>query len=215
MREDMGKVITERPRINRSRVTKRTCKKQFYRMWDFDEFPNKVSIKLPYVVNEFRGHRKIKEFSDLIGPLKRFVLKAAKSGKSFNDIHKEVKKILRGNGISQRHVLGHFFDYFQLRNNDGCFVTYGKSYRPSAYPFTGRDFVVVVEDDNSCSIHYAEPDYVSPPKPITTKEIGYRFAVKHDGIWYWQYDNKPRNFLGAFLRHTMISKKDMIKYKLI
>lgn len=92
MREDMSKVLTERPR-----------KKCEYRRYSsnsersIDDFQQKESMKLRHIER--------KSFSDLLGPLYRFV--DSRIGKPWNDVYSEICQHIKPKSTLQLHVLGH------------------------------------------------------------------------------------------------------------
>jgi hypothetical protein len=92
MREDMSKVLTERPR---SKGWDRGFERNKER--SEDDFLEKESMKL--------RHKDRKSFSDLLGPLYRFV--DSKVGKPWNDVFSEICQHIKPKSTLQLHVLGH------------------------------------------------------------------------------------------------------------
>ena len=93
MREDMSKVLTERPR------SKSWSKDKIVndRSVSFDEQPSKESIKL--------RHKERKGFSDLLNPLYGFV--RSRVGKPWNDVYSEISQHIKPKSTLQLHLLGH------------------------------------------------------------------------------------------------------------
>ena len=115
MRSDMHKVITERPRAGRSWAT------QFPRpMLPFDEQPKFQGIKRP--------HRNRKYFSDLLGPLKRWL--QAQVGRRWNDVYSEACAVIKPDSVVRAHIKTHLLDFVErqtLMKNGGvwCFAKWG------------------------------------------------------------------------------------------
>jgi hypothetical protein len=92
MRKDMSKVLTERPRTK--------CK---YRRYSnnsersIDDFQQKESMKLRHIER--------KSFSDLLGPLYRFI--GSRVGKPWNDVYSEICQNLKPTSTLQQHLLDH------------------------------------------------------------------------------------------------------------
>jgi hypothetical protein len=115
MREDMNKVLTERPRTGgRGKQSKR---------FERDSTPrekrvvpgikNIVKVDLSPKKESMRKRHKVggdyKKLSDLLGPLANFLL--SRVGKKWDDVWSEICKVLKGNGLQANHVKDHVKDY--------------------------------------------------------------------------------------------------------
>ncbi len=92
MREDMSKVLTERPRT-KSRYRRYSNNSER----SIDDFQQKESMKLKHIER--------KSFSDLLGPLYRFI--GSRVGKPWNDVYSEICQHIKPKSTLQLHVLGH------------------------------------------------------------------------------------------------------------
>jgi hypothetical protein len=106
MREDMGKVLVERPRLGRRRAQDwpgkgyRKRLKKYYEAGDSP--PAREGMKQIY------GHG-TKSFNEHLGPLRRFL--DANVGRPWDKVYSEIcKHVDRGN-VVQKHILTHLFDY--------------------------------------------------------------------------------------------------------
>ena len=132
MRSDMHKVVTERSRMyghNRSSYYKaiKVKERRYYRGILEDYRPKRESIRTPYR----KGHCN-KEFSDLIGPLERYL--RAQNGRHWDDVWSDICKVLRGNGLQAAHIKGHVKDLV-----DGIPHS-GRTYFPAENWFTPHFF---------------------------------------------------------------------------
>ncbi len=101
MRSDMAKVVTERPRYghhNKSLKTGGRIGK--------DHFEDEDHGSARYPVSRSRQHGwDAKEFSDLIGPLRRYL--RSQVGRPWNKIHSELSKILKKRSLTGLHIWSH------------------------------------------------------------------------------------------------------------
>jgi len=93
MRDDMDKVVTERPRTKGS--PHKGAKKRDAKV-PWDEKPKREPM------SHGRGN---KEFTDLIGPLHRYLEKNV--GRPWNKVWSEVKASMTGTGMQHQHLRGH------------------------------------------------------------------------------------------------------------
>jgi hypothetical protein len=98
MRNDMSKVIVERPRRGGDRDRKGRPAR------DFDDIPSKQSMK--------QGHSDRKELNENLAPLKRFLHKSV--GRPWNMVFSEICENIRVDNAVQKHVRNHVFDYVHL-----------------------------------------------------------------------------------------------------
>lgn len=95
MRQDMAKVIVERPRTRGGYARKGRAIS--------DEFlPKNEGMKQPYGYNK-------KELNENLTPLRRFLLSCA--GRPWNDVYSEISEHLRPTSTVQQHVRDHIKDY--------------------------------------------------------------------------------------------------------
>lgn len=193
-----------------------------YNKCGIEDFPNNVSMRRMY--GYFR-----KEFSDLLGPLRAFLSKAAREGRSFNSVYSEIKKVLNGNGVLQQHVLEHVFDNLYFKNEDGTYYQKGKnrSGEPVFRIDNGKlemvrrwggvmsqDFILI--DNDIMSIYEYKLIQRKPKKEKTN--INGKEIMKSEGIWYWIKEKEIKcGVWGNYqiFKLTQISKKDLAKYDLI
>lgn len=101
MREDMAKVVTERPRRGHANKSKKTAAKIPPAKFDSDDHG---STRAPVSRHRQYGYN-AKEFSDLIGPLRKFL--RAQVGRPWNKINSEISKTLDKRSMAGRHILEH------------------------------------------------------------------------------------------------------------
>ena len=102
MRDDMAKVVTERPRRGHSNPSKKTTGlpiRRYDRDADYDE-----PVRLPVSRGRQYGWN-AKEFSDLINPLKRYLRSCI--GRPWNKVHSELSQKLDRRSISGSHIWDH------------------------------------------------------------------------------------------------------------
>ena len=102
MRDDMAKVVTERPRRGHGNASKKTTGRRirFYDPnQDYDE-----ATRLPVARRRQYGPD-CKEFSDLIGPLKRYLRSCI--GKPWDKIHSELSQKLDRRSLSGSRIWDH------------------------------------------------------------------------------------------------------------
>lgn len=87
MRDDMAKIVTERPRRGHRNESKKTTGRRirlFDPDWEYDE-----PTRLPVARGRQYGYE-AKEFSDLINPLKRYLRSCV--GKPWRKVHSELSQ---------------------------------------------------------------------------------------------------------------------------
>lgn len=98
----MAKVVTERPRHGHANKSKKTAlRSRRYESEDqLDDLPKRVSS------GRHRQHGwDAKEFSDLIGPLKRFL--RSQVGKNWDKVYAELSQSLDKRSLTGRHIWQH------------------------------------------------------------------------------------------------------------
>ncbi len=102
MRDDMAKVVTERPRRGHANASRKTSEPRIRRFDPENEYDGPT--RLPVARRRQYGY-KAKEFSDLIGPLKRFLRSCI--GQPWARVHSELSRKLDRRGLAGRHIWGH------------------------------------------------------------------------------------------------------------
>jgi hypothetical protein len=144
MREDMAKVVTERPRLGHGNSSKKTTGRRM-RAYDPDRDYDEPT-RLPIA----RGRQyawDCKAFSDLLGPLKRYLRSCV--GKPWNKIHSELSQKLDRRSLTGLHI----WDHVRREIETDCYIgadrlvypkrrTYGLSDMPVrglyVHPKTGQ-----------------------------------------------------------------------------
>ncbi len=114
MREDMSKILVERPRIGSntgeaiSRLTRRSFKQKF-RLDPEDAFETRQSIQ-GHLGGPKRHH---KELNENLKPLRRFLL--SKVGKPWNDVYSEIMSNINLNNAAQYHVWQHLIQLGEVQ----------------------------------------------------------------------------------------------------
>ena len=113
MRDDMHEVIIERPRWgSRMRHARRLRRVD----------PKHASVRDPESLPLRVGHgraaslnRRTKEFSDLLGPLKRYLVRQV--NRPWGKVWSEITANLKADNPAQRHVLGHVHDFVATKTS--------------------------------------------------------------------------------------------------
>jgi hypothetical protein len=167
MRKDMGKVVIERPRhchYERSAkarhmvkiVYRKEVREDFedtsdYCGWDhegFTHFSGKKAVRFIRKLN-------IKQSTDLLGPIKRFLRKSV--GRSWNDVYSEASEVLGKRNIAVSHVLEHLCDMVNQYNE--YHITESGEYKHSRWRYeinSTRDTFIV---DASGILHHLPKKY--------------------------------------------------------
>lgn len=109
MRDDMAKVVTERPRRGHGNKSKKTTGRPIRRYdpaVDYDE-PN----RLPVARNRQYGYN-AKEFSELINPLKRYLRSCI--GRSWKKVHSDLSRKLDRRSLSGLHIWNHLLAEIEI-----------------------------------------------------------------------------------------------------
>jgi hypothetical protein len=102
MRDDMAKVVTERPRRGHGNTSKKTTGQRI-RSYDPDREYDEPN-RLPVSPGRQYGYD-CKEFSDLINPLKRYLRSCI--GKPWKKVHSELSGKLDRRSLSGSHIWDH------------------------------------------------------------------------------------------------------------
>jgi hypothetical protein len=199
MRQDMNKVLTERPRtrnILSYRSTRHTAKQM-----DYDALPAMEGMARPYQENP-------KGFSDLLGPLQRFLHSCI--GRPWDDVWSEICQHLSRNTTTGNHLLGHVASAVDVKctMSDGKVWVQGRlgvhePYNLYVHPETGlicpgqRPSRRAFRPGNRVTmdgVAYLKEGYVYTPASeyVRRNRVGFarmidgkKEGVKLGGIWYW------------------------------
>jgi hypothetical protein len=113
MRDDMAKVVTERPRRGHGNKSKKTTGlpiRHYDPDADYDE-----PVRLPIARRRQYGWD-AKDFSDLINPLKRYLRSCI--GRPWNKVHSELSQKLDRRSLSGCHI----WDHVMLEIETDCYI---------------------------------------------------------------------------------------------
>ena len=206
MRSDMKKVLCERPRRG-SRYSYHEVRAAI-KQTDPDDMPHCQGMRRPY--------KDQKDFSDLLGPLVRFLRNSV--GRRYDDVWSELCANVPGHTTTGAHLRDHArwecetntfvlddkvmtrgrrFYFGSPREVDGLYVDprdgliYYKeprSYRAEPLPVMIDGLAYKLGEDG---VHYpTTPRYRQPKAPWPLKVIGDQHAMCINGIWYW-IDRQP------------------------
>ena len=131
LRRDMSKVVTERPRHGHANPSKKTALR-IHRSDSENEYED-----LPKRISSSRRRQygwDAKEFSDLIGPLQRFL--RSRIGKHWNTVYSELSQNLDKRSMAGQHIWTHVW----IEVERDCHVGPDKKVYPS--PKYGRNLPV-------------------------------------------------------------------------
>lgn len=100
MREDMAKVIVERPRLVRSNPIKYDGR--IYR--NSDDTPNRMGMQ--------RGYANRKSFNENLAPLRRFL--ESQVNRPWNKVYAEIRAQIDGRSTVQQHILQHLEQFVEI-----------------------------------------------------------------------------------------------------
>jgi hypothetical protein len=164
VRPDMHEVVIERPR-RRGTLRHHNVRARYKGMdiETLDDLPKKQGYRRPYV--ESWGDAK--EFSDLLGPLHRFLI--SKVGQKWDDVYSEIRETLNPDSTVQIHIMGHVFQFVEINtriDENGEIYVLG---RYSRYNIYGGQLYVHPETGILCL----------SPKTSRRMTAEYHAAVKH------------------------------------
>lgn len=102
MRRDMAKVVTERPRHGHANRSKKTALR--VRRYDGEDHFDDLPKRLPSSRHRQYGWEG-KEFSDLIGPLKKFLRRQI--GRHWDKVYSELSQSLDKRSLTGQHIWTH------------------------------------------------------------------------------------------------------------
>jgi hypothetical protein len=119
----MHKVVVERPRHGRSWATSKAPPKP-----PFEDSPRYESMKA--------NHTRRKWFSDLLGPLRRWL--QSQVGRSWNDVYSEACAVIKPDSIIRAHVKTHLLEFVERHTfmHDGEVCILDTSHRGGVKPVT-------------------------------------------------------------------------------
>jgi hypothetical protein len=113
MRDDMAKVVTERPRRGHRNTSRKTSGPKI-RRYDPDREYDEPS-RHPVARHRQYGYE-AKEFSDLINPLKRFLRSCV--GRPWAKVHSELSRTLDRRSVTGSHIWDHVMSEIEV----DCFI---------------------------------------------------------------------------------------------
>jgi hypothetical protein len=113
MRDDMAKVVTERPRRGHGNKSKKTTGPRI-RRYDSDR-NDEEPVRLPISRRRQYGYQ-AKELTDLISPLKRYLRSCV--GRPWKRVHSELSQKLDRRSVSGSHIWGHVVWFVET----DCFI---------------------------------------------------------------------------------------------
>jgi hypothetical protein len=135
MRDDMAKVVTERPRRGHGNKSKKTTGRPI-RLYDPD-FDYDEPNRLPVARDRQYGYN-AKVFSDLINPLKRYLRSCV--GQSWKKVHSELSRKLDRRSLSGRHIWNHLLAEIEIDcylGHDRRVYSNNRKYSLGEYPVRG------------------------------------------------------------------------------
>lgn len=137
MRDDMSKVVTERPRQGPANKSKKTTGQRIRRYDPGREYDEPT--RLPIARHRQYGYD-AKEFSDLINPLKRYLRTCI--GKPWRKVHSELSLKLDRRSVSGSHIWDHVMREIEIDcyiGDDGLAYSNNRTYvgRTSDFPIEG------------------------------------------------------------------------------
>jgi hypothetical protein len=105
MREDMDKVIVERPRIGSRLPSRKKGYRKYVQNTGIDNLPSREPM-----LGRWRGRQRF--LNEHLGPMRRFL--RSRVGRPWNKVHQELCEHVSFDNAVQKHVLAHVFDYVQL-----------------------------------------------------------------------------------------------------
>jgi hypothetical protein len=102
MREDMAKVIVERPRYGSRNRSRKKGYRKYIQKSPMDELPSREPL-----LGRWRGMSK--SLNEHLGPMRRFL--RSNVGRPWNKVHQELCEHVSFNNAVQAHVLAHIQQY--------------------------------------------------------------------------------------------------------
>src|SRR5262245_30944960 len=188
MRKDMSKVVTERPREGHYLASRKTRLR--IRRYDpekvYDDLPLRVSgSRNKHLVNARKQTRsrydEVKHFSDLIGPLQRFL--RSNVGRPWDDVYSEMKRSLDSRKVTGQHIFDHVKWEVELHPVIG---EDGKIYESYPHCRKRRLLQGLYVDPRTGLLCRADREEFTPPPEITyIPHTEFSGNLKIDGIWHF------------------------------
>lgn len=177
MRADMAKVIVERPRRGHATLHYRRPRGTVEQL---EELPAVEGIR------NHRRNRDWKDFSDLLGPLQRFV--RSQIGRPWDKVYSEICERLKPSSTPQQHVLDHLKRMVAtktIRAPDGRIMEYDGKPMEVVGLHVDPDTGILREAKTSKSWRrqYREKEAAKPKEFIKVGDE--RELHKVEGVWYW------------------------------
>ncbi len=177
MREDMYKVVIEKPRVgSHLRSKKYSWSTGSYDPDRHDDQPSRVSSS---------RHRQYgwdaRSFTDVLGPLRRFLEKAV--GRPWNDVYSEINASLDASTVTGRHIFTHVWQFVEkevtMHKGVAYTTVYGRPIRGMyIHPKTGILCMARYETKAQRRAAYY------PPNPDVIAIKGLDFYLRLSGLWY-------------------------------
>jgi hypothetical protein len=203
MRQDMKKVLCERPRHNSQNSYHDVRQKE--NRGDNDNLPSYQGMRRPYMVG---WDVTLKEFSDLLGPLYRFLWGCV--GRPWDEVWSEICKTVPAGKITNDHLRGHVLQEVEVHTHleDGEVrviprygLRAGEPHGLYVHPVTGLLCASATDRDNAYKyapseiVKYRGGSYTRDEDLILwpynkgvseypIKELGDDDAIRIKGIWY-------------------------------
>lgn len=169
MRYDMHKVVIERARSG-ARESYRNIRSRT----KSEDWPDKQGMRRPYADT--------KEFSDLLGPLKGFLI--SRVGRPWNGVYSEIRERISPRSTVQIHILGHIDHMVATRliERDGKFIVQGPYWTHEMFP---GDLYVNPRTGVLCRAPQRRRQKAAKPPIDIVVVAPERELHRIDGIWYW------------------------------
>jgi hypothetical protein len=177
MRYDMHEVVIERPRRGGFRTYHDHRPRIGKDPEQLENLPAKQGMFRPHI---YGGEHK--EFSDLLGPLQRFLVRQV--GRTWNDVYSEIRQRISPRSTVQIHILGHLDGMVstKLIERDGKLFVFGPYWVHEVFP---GDLYVNPRTGILCRMperrRYPRP---TPPTDVVVLAPESELRLVN-GIWYW------------------------------
>lgn len=179
MREDMAKVLVERPRMGGH-----TVKKTKPNVRDFDDLPLRESTARNGPARGYSG----KQLNENLAPLRRWLFRQA--GRPWDKVYAEIRKVCGKDNTTEAHIYGHLYSYVDRHPR----MTPAGPMKISSYsaptPYTTYDLYVHPETGLLCQGKEPHPMGWRRRTRRWRRLDPVRLVVKHDGR-YWLCRVRP------------------------
>ncbi len=187
MREDMSKVVVERPRYRhaaRNGKTRLRVRRFSYDL-DYNEDFDDLMDDLPQRISgSCSKHLRIcatKSFSDLLGPLQRFL--RSNVGRPWDAVHSEMSEHLDNRKTTGRHIFEHVEDEVAVNCYEEGGVVYGYNSR-GGRPRPVEGLYVHPQTKALCWAQNSRRRKPKEKTEFTRLYISRRHYIRQNGIWY-------------------------------